>query len=112
VLARRSWLSYTRPGHWRTGLQSHLARWVSVGNSIPNEILEGAIHALTGRSRPTTSIDTLLPDENVTTSATKKHVFPGKTRVRGRLWRLLRRLTRVQGSAQDDAAPAGMDMHG
>jgi len=46
------------------------------------------------------------------TSTTKQHVFRRKTRVWGRLWRLSGRLTRVQGSAQDDAAPAGMDMHG
>ena len=54
------------------------------------------------------------------TSTTKPHVFPGKTRVRGRLWRLNGRLTEMfLGSKaahttmiSTGAAPAGMDMHG
>ncbi|MFN5918873.1 MAG: hypothetical protein ACK48K_19115, partial [Planctomycetota bacterium] len=37
---------------------------------------------------------------------------PVKTRVLRRLWRLTGRLTRGQGSARDDAAPASMHVHG
>ena len=47
---------------------------------------------------------------NPTTSAAKPPVFPGNTRVSRRLWRLTGRLTRGQGSAQDDAACASMDV--
>jgi hypothetical protein len=39
--------------------------------------------------------DSNLPSSNPTPSTTKPHVFPGKTRVRGRLWRLSRRLTEM-----------------
>ncbi|AMV34991.1 hypothetical protein VN12_22885 [Pirellula sp. SH-Sr6A] len=42
----------------------------------------------------------------------KPRVIPGKAEVLRRLWRLTRRLTKGQGSEQDDAAPAGMDRHG
>ena len=49
---------------------------------------------------------------NPTSSAAKPPFFPGKTRFRGRLWRLTGRLTRGQGSAQDDAACASMHVHG
>ena len=49
---------------------------------------------------------------NPTTSAAKPPVFPGNTRVSRRLWRLTGRLTRGQGSAQDDAACASMHVHG
>ena len=49
---------------------------------------------------------------NPTTSTAKSPVFPGKTSVQRRLWRLTGRLTRVQGSALDDAACASMHVHG
>ena len=53
-----------------------------------------------------------MPSSNPTPSAAKQHVSHGKTRVWGRLWRLTGRLTRGQGSALDDAAPASMHVHG
>jgi hypothetical protein len=49
---------------------------------------------------------------NPTTSTAKPLVFLVKTRVSRRLWRLIGRLTRYQGSALDDAACASMHVHG
>ena len=48
------------------------------------------------------------PSSNPTPSTAKTPVFPMKTGILRRLWRLIRRLTRSQGSAPDDTAPASM----
>ena len=75
------------------------------------QLLDLAISGLALFS-PHPRFKTSPPRSNPTAPTTKPPVFPVKTRVSRRLWRLSGRLTRGQGSAQDDAACASMHVHG